>query len=204
VPMGGNKPSYNPRLFEDDNLGIAFGMGLTAERVAAQWKVPREAQDRFALTSHERAVMAQQRGEFRDEITPLDVIDRVPELATGEVTQRHRRLEADEGPRVDTSLEALARLKPAFAAQGSVTAGNSSQMSDGAAALILVSDSALRRFNLAPLARFLPLRCAACRRRSWVSVPWRRFPPRCGPPGCDRTSSDGSNSMRRSPRSRSR
>ncbi len=155
VPMGGNKPSYNPRLFDDDNLGIAFGMGLTAERVAAQWKVAREAQDRFALTSHERAIMGQQRGEFRDEITPLDVIDRVPELATGEVAQRHRRLEADEGPRADTSLEALARLKPAFAAQGSVTAGNSSQMSDGAAALVLASDSALRRFNLTPLARVL-------------------------------------------------
>jgi len=156
VPMGGNKPSYNPRLFEsDENLGIAYGMGITAEKVAAQWKVSREAQDQFALASHERAIAAQRNGDFRGEITPFEIVDRVPNLASREIDLRRWRMEQDEGPRADTSLEALGRLKPAFALKGSVTAGNSSQMSDGAGALILVSDAALRRFHLTPLARFV-------------------------------------------------
>ncbi len=156
VPMSGNKPSFNPRLFEsDENLGIAYGMGITAEKVAAQWKVSREAQDQFALASHERAIAAQRNGEFRGEITPFEIVDRVPNLASREIDLRRTRMEQDEGPRADTSLEALGRLKPAFALKGSVTAGNSSQMSDGAGALILVSDAALRRFHLTPLARFV-------------------------------------------------
>ena len=156
VPMMGNKPSINPRLFENnEHLGIAFGMGLTAERVAAQWKVSREAQDEFALTSHQRALAAQGKGEFRDEITPVDVLEHIPNLATHEVEVKRRRMELDEGPRADTNLVALAKLKPAFAAKGSVTAGNSSQTSDGAGAVILVSEAALRRFHLTPLARFV-------------------------------------------------
>jgi acetyl-CoA acyltransferase len=156
VPMSGNKPSFNPRLFEaQENLGIAYGMGLTAEKVATQWKVSREAQDQFALTSHERAIAAQRDGGFRDEITPFEIVERSANLAAGEVVTRKRRMELDEGPRADTNLEALAKLRPAFALKGSVTAGNSSQMSDGAGALILVSEAALRRFNLTPLARFV-------------------------------------------------
>jgi acetyl-CoA acyltransferase len=156
VPMSGNTPSFNPRLFESqENLGIGYGMGLTAEKVASQWKVGREAQDQFAMTSHERAIAAQRNGDFRDEITPFEVVDRSADLSKGEVALRKRRMELDEGPRADTNLEALAKLKPAFALKGSVTAGNSSQMSDGAGALILVSESALRRFNLTPLARFV-------------------------------------------------
>jgi acetyl-CoA acyltransferase len=156
VPTGGNKPSYNPRLFEsNEHLGIAYGMGITAEKVAAQWKVSRESQDQFALGSHERAIAAQRNGEFRDEITPFEILDRSANLATGEVVVRKRTMDLDEGPRADTNLEALAKLKPAFALKGSVTAGNSSQTSDGAGALILVSEAALRRFNLTPLARFV-------------------------------------------------
>jgi acetyl-CoA acyltransferase len=156
VPMSGNKPSFNARLFDkDENLGIAYGMGMTAEKVAAQWKVGRDAQDRFALQSHERAVAAQRGGEFKDEITPLEFVERTPNLSTREIDVRRRQLAQDEGPRADTSLEALGRLKPAFAARGSVTAGNSSQMSDGAAALVLASEAAVRRFNLVPLARFV-------------------------------------------------
>jgi acetyl-CoA acyltransferase len=156
VPMSGNKPSFNPRLFEsNENLGIAYGMGMTAEKVAAQWKVTREAQDRFALGSHERAIAAQRGGEFRDEITPFEIVEHTPNLTRREVEVRRRTLAQDEGPRADTSLEALGRLRPAFALKGSVTAGNSSQMSDGAGALILVSETALRRFNLTPLARFV-------------------------------------------------
>jgi acetyl-CoA acyltransferase len=156
VPMGGNKPSFNPDIFaRDENVGIAYGMGLTAEKVAAQWKVSREAQDAFALASHERALKAIAAGEFADEMTPIDIVDRFPNLATGEVGTKTRTVNVDEGPRPDTSLEGLAKLKPVFAAKGSVTAGNSSQTSDGAGALILASERAIKQFDLKPLARFV-------------------------------------------------
>jgi acetyl-CoA acyltransferase len=156
VPMGGNKPSFNPEMFtRDENVGIAYGMGLTAEKVAAQWKVSRQAQDEFALASHQKAVAAIASGEVRDAITPVEVVERRPDLDTGEVIRTARLVDTDEGPRPDTTLEGLAKLKPVFAAKGSVTAGNSSQTSDGAGALILASESAVKRFNLQPLARFV-------------------------------------------------
>ncbi len=156
VPMGGNKPSFNPKVFErDENIGIAYGMGLTAEKVAAQWKVSREAQDEFALQSHLKALKAQQSGEFTAEMTPVDVIDRFPNLATGEPGTKTRTVSLDEGPRADTSLEGLAKLRPVFAAKGSVTAGNSSQTSDGAGALVLASEKAVKEHGLTPLARFV-------------------------------------------------
>ena len=156
VPMGGNKPSFNPEMFtRDENVGIAYGMGLTAEKVAAQWKVSRQAQDEFALASHQKAVAAIASGEVRDAITPVEVVERRPNLDTGEVVKTSRMVDTDEGPRPDTTLEGLAKLKPVFAAKGSVTAGNSSQTSDGAGALILASEAAVKRFNLQPLARFV-------------------------------------------------
>ncbi|GAA0768811.1 acetyl-CoA C-acyltransferase [Ideonella azotifigens] len=156
VPMGGNKPSFNPEIFtKDENVGIAYGMGLTAEKVADQWKVSREDQDAFALASHQKALKAQAAGEFTDEICPVDVIERVPNLLTGEITKNVRTVSLDEGARPDTSLEGLAKLRPVFAAKGSVTAGNSSQTSDGAGALILVSEKILKQFDLKPLARFV-------------------------------------------------
>jgi acetyl-CoA acyltransferase len=156
VPMGGGKPSFNPEIFtKDENVGIAYGMGLTAERVATQWKVSREAQDAFALQSHQRALKAMAAGEFKNEMTPVTVVDRMPNLATGEITVKTRTVELDEGARPDTSLEGLAKLKPVFAAKGSVTAGNSSQTSDGAGALILASEKAVKTFGLKPLARFV-------------------------------------------------
>ncbi len=160
VPMGGNKPSFNPEVFaHDENIGIAYGMGLTAEKVAAQWTVSREAQDAFALESHLRALKAQAAGEFGDEMTPIDVVDRFPNLENsgqaGEQGTKTRTVSLDEGPRRDTSLEGLAKLKPVFAAKGSVTAGNSSQTSDGAGALILASEKAVKQFDLKPLARFV-------------------------------------------------
>jgi acetyl-CoA acyltransferase len=162
VPMGGNKISYNPAIFEgDENVGIAFGMGVTAERVAQQWKISREAQDLFAAESHRRALHATQAGEFNDEITPYRIEDRVPDLATREVAVKSRLATVDEGPRADTSPEGLARLKPVFAAKGSVTAGNSSQMSDGAGAAVLMSESAVQRFGLKPLGRFVAYSVAA-------------------------------------------
>jgi acetyl-CoA acyltransferase len=156
VPMGGNKPSFNPAIFErDENIGIAYGMGITAENVAKQWKVSREAQDAFALESHLRATMAQAAGEFTDEMTPIDIVDRFPNLLTSEQGTKTRTVSLDEGPRADTSLEGLAKLRPVFAAKGSVTAGNSSQTSDGAGALILASEKAVKLYGLTPLARFV-------------------------------------------------
>ena len=156
VPMGGNKPSFNPAIFErDENLGIAYGMGITAEKVAAQWKVSREAQDAFALESHLRAMKAQAAGEFKDEMTPIDVVSRFPNLESGDQGVKTRTVSLDEGPRADTSLEGLAKLRPVFAAKGSVTAGNSSQTSDGAGALILASEKAVKQFGLTPLAKFV-------------------------------------------------
>jgi acetyl-CoA acyltransferase len=156
VPMGGGKPSFNPRVFEhDENVGIAYGMGLTAERVATQWKISRTAQDEFALQSHLKALKAQQTGEFTAEMTPVDVVDRFPDLLSGAPTTKTRAVLLDEGPRADTSLEGLAKLRPVFAASGSVTAGNSSQTSDGAGALILASGKAVQQHGLTPLARFV-------------------------------------------------
>jgi acetyl-CoA acyltransferase len=156
VPMTGNKPSFNPEVFaRDENVGIAYGMGLTAEKVAAQWKVTRERQDAFALASHQKALAAIAAGEFKAETTPVDVVDRFPDLAAGQPGLKTRTVSVDEGPRADTSLEGLGKLKPVFAAKGSVTAGNSSQTSDGAGALILASERAVKTFGLTPLARFV-------------------------------------------------
>ena len=156
VPMMGNAPSLSPSIFaRDGDVGIAYGMGLTAEKVAQQWKVSREAQDAFALASHQKALAAQAAGAFADEITPIEVTDRALDLASGEIALNTRTVSLDEGARPDTSLEGLAKLRTVFAARGSVTAGNSSQTSDGAGALILASESAVKRFGLTPLARFV-------------------------------------------------
>ena len=156
VPMMGNSPSLSPSMFQrDENIGIAYGMGLTAEKVASQWKVSRQAQDEFALASHQKALAAMQRGDFAAEITPVEVVDRSANLQSGEVVETRRTVSQDEGARADTTLEGLAKLKTVFAARGSVTAGNSSQTSDGAGALILASDKAVKQFGLKPLARFV-------------------------------------------------
>ncbi|MFZ6750392.1 acetyl-CoA C-acyltransferase [Undibacterium sp. Ren11W] len=154
VPMMGHHPSMNMGIFKDENIGMAYGMGLTAEKVAQQWKVSREAQDAFALQSHQRAIAAQNAGYFDAETTSVEIIERIPNLATGQIELKTRTVSRDEGARPETSLEGLAKLRPVFAAKGSVTAGNSSQTSDGAGALILVSEKILKLFNLTPLARF--------------------------------------------------
>ena len=155
VPMTGNKVSINPAIFENEHVAIAFGMGMTAEKVAERWKVSREDQDTFALQSHQRALRAAATGEFDDEITPYHIENHVPDLNGGNVQIKTRTALQDEGPRADTSLEGLAKLKPVFAQKGSVTAGNSSQMSDGAGAVLLCSEAALKRYNLTPIAKFL-------------------------------------------------
>jgi acetyl-CoA acyltransferase len=156
VPMMGNKIAFNPSIFEhNEHYGIAYGMGLTAEKVAERWKVSREAQDAFALQSHQRAMAAISSGEFKDEITPYQITEHVPDMSTREIVLKQRAVAQDEGPRGDTSLEALGKLKTVFAQRGSVTAGNSSQMSDGAGAVLLCSESALKRYNLTPIGKFL-------------------------------------------------
>ena len=154
IPMLGRLALNLDVFLRDDNVGIAYGMGLTAEKVAAQWNVSREAQDAFALASHQKALAAQSAGEFDAEMSPLTVDERAPDLAAATVRTRSRAVTRDEGPRPDTSAEGLARLRPVFAAKGTVTAGNSSQTSDGAGASILVSERVLKAHNLAPLARW--------------------------------------------------
>jgi len=155
VPMMGNKIAFNPAIFEDEHVGIAYGMGITAEKVAERWKVTREAQDAFALQSHQRAIAAIGNGEFKDEITPYRITEHLPDMGSREVKVKAREVAQDEGPRADTTLEALGKLKTVFAQKGSVTAGNSSQMSDGAGAVLLCSESALKRYNLTPIGKFL-------------------------------------------------
>lgn len=156
IPMMGNKVAFNPVMFEgSDHVAIAYGMGLTAEKVAEKWCVSREAQDAFALQSHQRAIAAIAHGDFRDEITPYQIAEHVPDMQTREVRLKTREASQDEGPRADTSLDALAGLRPVFAQKGSVTAGNSSQMSDGAGAVLLCSEAALQRYNLVPIGKFL-------------------------------------------------
>ena len=154
VPMMTHRPSMNMQVLKDENVGLAYGMGLTAEKVATQWKVSREAQDQFSVESHRRALAAQQAGYFNDEMTEVEIINRTPNMATGEVEISRKSVRQDEGPRADTSLEGLGKLKPAFSPKGTVTAGNSSQMSDGAGALLIVSEKILKEHNLTPLARF--------------------------------------------------
>ena len=151
----GNKMSMNPAIFsKEENLGIAFGMGLTAEKVAQQWKVSRDEQDAFALASNQKACAAIAAGHFKAETTPYTIRESLPDLKSGNIKLRERIVDTDEGPRADASLERLGKLKPVFHARGSVTAGNSSQMSDGAGAVMLVSEKILREHNLTPLARF--------------------------------------------------
>lgn len=155
VPMGGNKYTTNPAIFDNEQISIAYGMGLTAEVVAKQFNITREAQDKFAVMSHERAVSAQKSGAFDAEIVPVTVKRHIPNLTTGEVVVDERIISQDEGPRQDTSYEAISKLKPVFAMRGSVTAGNTSQMSDGAGIALLANEAALKAYDLTPMARLV-------------------------------------------------
>mgnify|MGYP001072334403 CR=1 FL=1 len=155
VPMMGHRIAMNPAVFKDENVAIAYGMGITAEKVAEQWKVSRDEQDAFAVASHQKALAAIASGEFRDEIEPFMLDDRYPDLATRGIVEDRRAVVQDEGPRKDTSFDGLAKLKPVFRMGGSVTAGNASQMSDGAGAVLLASEQAIKEYGLTPLARFV-------------------------------------------------
>ena len=168
IPMGGHRIAPNPSLLErypDSYLG----MGLTAELVAKKYGVNRERADAFALASHQKALAAIDAGRFRDEIVPLTVDGRT--------------FDTDEGPRRETDLAALAKLRPAFAADGTVTAGNASQMSDGAAATVVVSRAKVKDLGLRPWPAWSATRWPASRRRSWASDPWRRYRRRSAWPG---------------------
>ena len=166
VPMMGNKVSLSPSVFRDDHVAIAYGMGITAEKVAEEWKVSREEQDAFAVASHQKALAAIAAGEFRDEISPYEILSHVPDLAGNTIQLRKKLADTDEGPRADTSMEGLARLRPVFRNGqfgGTVTAGNSSQTSDGAGAVLLASEQAIKDYGLTPLARFVSFSVAGVR-----------------------------------------
>ncbi len=143
VPMMGNKIAMAPSVFDNDHVAIAYGMGITAEKVAEEWKVSREDQDAFALASHQKAIAAIQNGEFKDEISPYEIVSHLPDLADGQrIITRNRIADTDEGPR---------------------PAGNSSQMSDGAGAVLLASEQAIKDYGLTPLARFVSFSVAGVR-----------------------------------------
>jgi acetyl-CoA acyltransferase len=160
VPMTGNKPSMNPWL-EENHPEAYISMGLTAERVARHYEISREQADEFAFASHRKALAAQAAGKFEDEIVPVPVtftsLDEKGRPASTKV-----EFKSDEGPRADTSVQALSKLRPAFHAKGVVTAGNASQTSDGAAAAVLMSEDRANALGLKPLARFISFAYAGC------------------------------------------
>ena len=161
LPFGGLKPSPNPYMAEHYPASL-LTMGLTAERVARHYGVSREDQDAFALTSHQKALAAQATGRFADELIPVNITTSVPGTKAGKPIITESIFSTDEGPRADTSLQALAKLKPAFAAQGSVTAGNSSQTSDGAAAVVLMEAARAHELGIKPLARLVAYAVTGC------------------------------------------
>jgi len=161
IPMGGNKPSPNPWLAE--NYPASFlTMGLTAERVARHYGISRADQDQFALASHQKALAAQAAGRFASELVPVTVAGITPDPKSGKPIARQSEFSSDEGPRADTSAEALAQLKPVFHAQGAITAGNSSQTSDGAAAAVLMDAAFARQLGVQPLARLVAYAVTGC------------------------------------------
>jgi acetyl-CoA acyltransferase len=166
VPMMGNKVALSPAVFRDEHVAIAYGMGITAEKVAEEWHVSREDQDAFALSSHQKALAAINAGEFRDEISPLEVVARLPDRDGNTVRLKKTLVDTDEGPRPDTTPEGLAKLRPVFRngqSGGTVTAGNSSQTSDGAAEVLIASEQAIKDYGLTPLARFVSFSVAGVR-----------------------------------------
>jgi acetyl-CoA acyltransferase len=177
VPMMGNKPSLNPELFSSKNTsGMAYSMGIGAELIAKKRKISRDDQDAFALRSHQNALAAIKNGEFVDEILPFEIDHLVPDTEAGEVREVKRVVDTDEGPRADTSLEALGKLRPAFSAKGTVTAGNSSQMSDGAAAVLLCSERALKKYDLKPMVRFVSFAAAGVEPEMFSIGPVKAIP----------------------------
>lgn len=154
IPMGGFKPAPDYKAAKQGNEDYYWGMGLTAEAVANQFHISREDQDAFAYASHQKALKAQKNGAFDNQIVPI-TIDETYIDDNGKKATRTYTVDRDEGPRGDTSLEALAKLRPVFANNGSVTAGNSSQTSDGAAVLLMMTEEMVNKHNLTPIARLV-------------------------------------------------
>jgi acetyl-CoA acyltransferase len=162
VPMPGGRLAVNPRVLENPEIrGLAFGMGITAELVAERWKISRQDQDAFGLESNRRAIQAIKNGEFKDEILPYTIEEHVLSPDGQTVQVRSRVVDNDEGPR-ESTIEGLGKLRTAFRSDGSVTAGNSSQTSDGAGAVMLMSERMLHKLGLKPLARFVGYTVTGC------------------------------------------
>ena len=174
VPMSGNKPSLNPWLVEHWP-GVYLSMGLTAERVAKKHGITREQADEFALGSHRKALEAIAAGRFEEEIVPVPVVQTEID-ANGKAVRAEKTFGVDEGPRADTSMEALAKLKPAFQANGIVTAGNASQTSDGAAAAVLMSAERAAQLGVKPMARFVAFATAGCEPEEMGTGPVHAIP----------------------------
>ncbi|MEY2693486.1 MAG: hypothetical protein RIT03_1878 [Bacteroidota bacterium] len=154
IPMGGYKPTPDYELVSQGHESYYWGMGLTAEAVANEYNISREDQDQFAFDSHRKALKAQEEGKFNNQLVPISITQTYLD-ENGKKATKTYTVSADEGPRADTSLEALAKLKPVFADNGSVTAGNSSQMSDGAAFVLVMSEELVKELNIQPIARLV-------------------------------------------------
>ncbi|MGD9582168.1 MAG: acetyl-CoA C-acyltransferase [Lysobacterales bacterium] len=190
IPMMGHKVAMNPAIFQDDNIAIAYGMGITAEKVAEQWKITRDAQDQFALRSHQKAIKAIESGAFKQEILPYPIDDKSPDLDRRAIVVKQKLAGTDEGPRADSSIAGLAALKPVFRQGGSVTAGNSSQMSDGAGAVLLASAQAIKDYGLTPLARFVGFAVAGVKPELMGIGPIAAIPKACKQAGINQNDLD--------------
>jgi len=175
IPMGGYKPTPDYQVAKDGHEDYYWGMGLTAEAVAQQYNVSRDDQDEFAFQSHQKALKAQAEGRFDRQIVPITVNETYID-EKGKKATRSYTVTKDEGPRADTSKEALARLKPVFAADGSVTAGNSSQMSDGAAFVLVMSEEMMKELQLEPIARMVSYAAAGVEPRIMGIGPVKAVP----------------------------
>ncbi|MGB5171415.1 MAG: acetyl-CoA C-acyltransferase [Eudoraea sp.] len=175
IPMGGYKPTPDYEVAKNGHEDYYWGMGLTAEAVAEQFKVSREDQDEFAYNSHMKALQAQKEGKFKDQIVPISV-EHTFINSSGKKETNNYTVTEDEGPRADTSKEVLARLRPVFAANGSVTAGNSSQMSDGAAFVMIMSEEMMKELKLEPIARLVNYAAAGVEPRIMGIGPVKAIP----------------------------
>lgn len=175
IPMGGYKPAPDYQIAKAGHEDYYWGMGLTAEAVANQFKVSREDQDEFAFKSHQKALKAQSENRFQEQIVPIEV-EHVFIDSNGKKAKKNYTVNKDEGPRADTTVEALGRLKPVFAADGSVTAGNSSQMSDGAAFVMIMSEELVKELNLEPIARMMSYAAAGVEPRIMGIGPVKAIP----------------------------
>src|SRR5690554_5719049 len=175
IPMGGYKPVPDYKLAKEGNQDYYWGMGLTAEAVAEKYKVSREDQDEFAFNSHQKALKAQAENRFKDQIVPIEV-EHTFVNRKGKKETKSYIVDTDEGPRAGTSTEALAKLKPVFANGGSVTAGNSSQMSDGAAFVMVMSEDMVKELNLEPIARLVSYAAAGVEPRIMGIGPVKAIP----------------------------